>query len=321
MSSLARTLTVAKTSRRFRFDAAEFDLSPMELFFMRLGFAVLIFFTIKWETSNLTTVKPEDAVGLAKVLDLTFLGHIKHMVVWQILTVIGLATYVAGRLPVLGLVPALFFAIGIGTLNASQGAHNHSTQLCSMILLGQFLVYALPWLPGRGFRKTSWLVPDADIHRRAIYVSMVIFAASYVVSGWVKLQNSDWLWFYKVVPGLAMELQKTNWSAYYDTLAPVPQVFTTTLNLMNEHPLLGRVFFGAGLLIELLAFVMLMGRRWAFFTGLAIIAMHLSISSLMQLDFWYHIWAAVIFLLNLPGLALTFTRRAGSGAGLFLTGR
>ena len=37
--------------------------------------------------------------------------------------------------------------------------------------------------------------------------------------------------------------------------------------------------------------------------------MHLSISHLMQLDFWYHIWAAVIFLLNLPGVARSI--RAG----------
>ena len=39
---------------------------------MRLGFAVLLFFTIKWEAGNLGTVKPEDAVGLAKFVDLTF---------------------------------------------------------------------------------------------------------------------------------------------------------------------------------------------------------------------------------------------------------
>ncbi|MFZ4765305.1 MAG: hypothetical protein ACOYMN_10165, partial [Roseimicrobium sp.] len=194
-------------------------------------------------------------------------------------------------------------------LNASQGAHNHSTQLCSMILLGQFVVYALPWLKGEGLRARSWFVPDLEIHRRAIYATLVIFAAGYVVCGWVKLENSDWLWFHKVVPGLALELQKTNWSDYYDTLEPVPQLLSTIVTLMNEHPTLARIFFGAGLFVELLAFVMLAGRRWAFFTGLAIIALHLSISQLMQLNFWYHIWAAVIFLINIPGLATTFGRR------------
>jgi hypothetical protein len=88
----------------------------------------------------------------------------------------------------------------------------------------------------------------------------------------------------------------------------VPQVLATTVNLMNEHPTLARIFFGAGLLTELFAFLALLGRRWAFFYGLAIVVMHLSISHLMQLDFWYHIWAAVIFLLNLPGIARTFRK-------------
>lgn len=306
MSDFARTLSATSSSSRFRFDAADFHLGTAELFFMRLGFAILLFFTIKWEAGNLGTVKPEDAVGLAKFLDLTFFARIKHMLVWQVLTGIGLGAYVIGRLPVAGLLPALIFAIGIGTLNASQGANNHSTQLCSMILIGQFLVYGLPFAGGRRPGAEAWLAPDLAIHRRAIYVTMVIFAAGYVVCGWVKLQNSDWLWFHKVVPGLAMELMKTNWSAYYDTLEPVPQVLTTTVTLMNEHPAVARLFFGGGLVIELLAFVMLMGRRWAFFTGLAIIALHLSISHLMQLNFWYHIWAAVIFLVNVPGLARTF---------------
>lgn len=310
MSSLSRTLS---TTRGFigsrRFDAADFHLSGMEMFFMRLGFSVLLFFTIKWETSNLGSVKPEEAVGLAKFINLTFFAHIKSMIVWQIVTGLGLATYVIGLLPMAGLLPALIFAIGIGTLNASQGAHNHSTQLCSMILLGQFLVYALPWTWDKGWARESWMKPGLPIHRRAIYWTLVIFAAGYVVCGWVKLQNSDWLWFHKVVPGLAMELEKTNWSAYYDTLEPVPQILSTTVNLMNEHPTVARIFFGAGLLIELFAFLALWSRRWSFFVGLAIIALHLSISQLMQLNFWYHIWAAMIFMVNLPGIARTFSAK------------
>jgi hypothetical protein len=306
MSSLIRTLTPPGTLKRTRFDAADFRFGGMELLLMRAAFAVLIFFTIKWEAGSLSAVKPEDAVGLAKFLDLSFFAHIKSILLWQIVTGIGLVAYAVGVVPVLGLLPALVFAIGIGTLNASQGAHNHSTQLCSMILLGQFLVYVVPWTKADGLRTSSWAMPDVAVNRRAAYVSMVIFCAAYVVSAWAKLQNSDWLWFHKVVPGLALELQKTNWSAFYDTLEPVPKVLTTTVNLMNEHPTVARIFFGAGLLVELFAFLALMGRRWAFFYGLAIIVMHLSISQLMQLDFWYHIWAAVIFLVNLPGIGRTF---------------
>jgi hypothetical protein len=151
-------------------------------------------------------------------------------------------------------------------------------------------------------------MPEDAVHRRSIYVSLVIFAAGYVVCGWVKLDNSDWKWMGNVVPGLALELQKTNWSAYYDTLEPVPAALTTVVGLMNDHPTLARLFFGAGLLIELGAFLIMLGRRWAFFYGIAIIILHLSISRLMQLDFWYHIIAALIFLVNVPGVMRTFGR-------------
>lgn len=281
----------------------------MELFVARLAFAFLIFFTIKWETGALSYVKPGDAVGLAKFIDLTFLAHLAHPHVWMGITAAGLAFYVVGSAPVLGLLPALFFAVGIGTLAASQGAANHSTQLCTMILMGQYLVYTFPFFATQRSDINRWLAPAPAIHRLAFHVSMVIFVAGYVVCGWVKLQNSDWHWIEKVVPGLALELQKTNWSAYYDTLDPVPPLLATTVDLISQHPTLARLFFGTGLLIELFAFLALLGRRWAFFLGLAIIALHLSISRLMQLDFWYHIWAAAIFLLNLPGLARTFSRK------------
>ena len=77
MSDFARTLSPASHNRPFRFDAADFNLGSSEMFFMRLGFAVLLFFTIKWEAGNLGTVKPKDAVGLAKFVDLTFFARIE----------------------------------------------------------------------------------------------------------------------------------------------------------------------------------------------------------------------------------------------------
>lgn len=277
---------------------------------MRLLFAALVFFAIKWETGNLHPVKTndDDAVGLARLVSLDFLIHLKPVLLWQIVTILGLIAYVASMLPAVGLLPALFFTLCIGSLNASQGALNHSTQLVAMILLGQYLVYAVPLVLGRKGPTLSWLMPEDAVHRRAIYVSLVIFAACYVVSGWVKLDNSDWKWMGNVVPGLALELQKTNWSAYYDTLEPVPAALTSVVALMNDHPTLARLFFGAGLLIELGAFLILLGRRWAFFYGIAIVVMHLSISRLMQLDFWYHILAALIFVVNVPGVKATFAR-------------
>ncbi|MDB6140156.1 MAG: hypothetical protein JWO94_3228, partial [Verrucomicrobiaceae bacterium] len=75
-----------------------------------------------------------------------------------------------------------------------------------------------------------------------------------------------------------------------------------------DHPNLARIVFGGGLFVELFAFAVLLNRRWAFVGGLVIIAMHCSISEVMDLHFEYHMAAALIFLVNLPGLRQTFGR-------------
>lgn len=281
-----------------------FKLAGWEMFLMRLGFAILVFVAIKWEVGGLGKADPKKLSGLAHLVNLDFLRQLKHIWPWQLLTAAGLLVYVRGLYPALALLPALFFSLGIGSLANSQGAANHSTQLVSMILLGQFLVYAVAlFRPGAGTARK----PDIRTHGLAIQASLVMFAASYVVSAYSKFDNSDGHWIQRV-PSLALELQKTNWSEYYDTLTPVPQSLNTVVQLMSDHPNMAKLLFGSGLLIEAFAFVVLFGRRWACFMGLAIIVMHWSISGLMQLDFGYHIAAAFIFLINMPGLYRTFDR-------------
>lgn len=281
-----------------------FSFTARETFFMRLGFAVLVFLAIKWEVGSLGDADPKKLTGLAHWVNLNWLHDLNPVWPWQVLTGAGLALYVTGRMPVLSLLPALFFSVTIGTLANSQGAANHSTQLVVMLLLGQWLTYLAAGWQG-GLRE--WLSPGDHAHRLVVHVSLVVFAAGYVVCGAVKLDNSNFHWIERV-PSLALELQKSNWSEYYDTLTPVPAALDMVVRLMTDHPNLARVVFGTGLLIELAAFLALFGRRWSFFVGLAVIALHVSISRLMQLDFGYHIAAAAIFLVNIPGIGRTFSR-------------
>ena len=278
--------------------AGVFDYSKIELFVMRLLFSALIFETIKWETAPYKTQR--NPTGLAHFFDFTWLAEHPPGLFWQAVTIAGLAIYVLGLLPAIGLAPICTFAVMIGTLVCSKAMH-HSWQLVTLIALAQFLVYAWP----RG--KPNFFKPTLEVHRLAIYASTVVFAASYVVCGIVKLVNSDFQWIHKV-PFLSVQLLKSNWSSYYDTLEPVAPWLTQATQLIVDYPNLARLFFGAGLLIELGAFVILISRKWAFFGGLTIIALHLSISVVMQLNFWYHIVAALIFLVNVPGLKRTFAR-------------
>jgi hypothetical protein len=56
--------------------------------------------------------------------------------------------------------------------------------------------------------------------------------------------------------------------------------------------------FGAGFVVEALAIVALHSRRWALFTGLAIIALHESVELIMKLHFVNHELLALLFLVN-----------------------
>ena len=277
------------------------DWSRLEMLLMRAAFALLIFSTIRWETGAWTTQKFPN--GIAAAFDLTWIARSPPGLGWQAFTVAGLVAYVAGRMPVLGLIPALFFSLVIGTLGNSQGAINHSTQMVTMMLLAQWLVYLIPRGPEAPPSMSHWLKPDFNVQQQVIWWSTLVIAASYVVCGVVKLVNSNGLWLYET-PYLAVQLLKTNWCHYHDTLEMPPGWLQSLIQAMTDHPNLARLFFGMGLLIELGGFVILISRRWALVGGLAIIALHLSISQVMSLNFLTHIYAVLIFAVNVPGWLL-----------------
>lgn len=273
--------------------------SGVEIFVMRAAFAVLAFVNIKWETAPYTEQKFPN--GLARFVDLTWLGHHPPSDLMQYGVMAFLVLYVVGIFPALGLLPTAFFATLIGTLLNSQGAINHSWQMVTMMGLAQLVVYAWPRRMDLGYHWTVLAKPDLQRHRQAVFAVLTVIAASYVVCGVVKVVNSDGLWIQKA-PLLAVQLLKTHYSHFYDTLELPPQWLQDVTAFLLEYPWIARILFGAGLVIELLGFVILINRRWAFIGGVAIIVLHLSISRLMNLNFEAHMIAVLIYCVNLPGL-------------------
>jgi len=289
----------ASTAKTPWWQPGPIDFSKSELLLMRLFFAVMVFFNVKWETAPYTTQR--NPTGLAHFIDFTWLAHHPPGLVWKGIVAAGLFCYMLGIAPGATLAPAALTALMIGTLVTSK-AMQHSWHLVTLIVLAQFIVYAWPK------RRADWLRPSLAVHRLAIYATTVVFAAAYVVCGVVKLVNSDFRWIQKV-PYLSVQLLKSNWASYYDTLQPVAPWLDRATQAIVDYPNIARLFFGAGLLIELLGFVILINRAWAFWGGLAIIALHLSISKVMDLHFEYHMAAALVFLV-LPNVRHALRFRA-----------
>jgi hypothetical protein len=280
---------------------AVISYGAVELVIMRACFAWLAFTNVKWATSPYTSQNHPN--GLAHYFDLTWLGQHPPGQLTKGLVTAALIAYIIGWLPALGLLPLAFFATLIGTLINSQGAINHSWQMVTMMLLAQLIVYA--W-PRNSAGKLDWkplLKPDLQRHRMAAHSALVVIAASYVVCGLVKVMASKGTWIAKA-PNLSVQLIKTHYNHFYDTLNMPPMWLQSVTDFLQSNPNIARIVFGGGLLIELLGFVILISRRWSFIGGVAIIALHLSISRLMNLNFEAHMLAALIFCVNLPGLAI-----------------
>ncbi len=265
---------------------AVFEDSPRLLFIMRLCFSLLLLSAIPWG-SELFKEQPHP-LGLAQWIDFTFLSRPAVARAAFFLSALGLAAYTAGKWPRVALTPAALCGVGFGTLAMSQGAQNHNTQLLVLCLLAQWIVHLV-----RGGGVAAG--------RQAVYWTNVVIASGYVVCGVVKLVRSNGIWIWKA-PLLTAQLLKTNWSAYYDDLTPLPAWLEPMTRLFLEHPSLARVFFGSGLVLELAAILALLSRRWALVVGLALIALHLSISVVMNLNFTTHMWILAIFWV-LPGLS------------------
>lgn len=297
MSSYSPSLPVAT---RPWWQPGVIEHGNLALFVMRVLFAMLVYSMIKWETAPYTS--QEFPNGIANLIDLTWLAKNPPGMTLKLITAAGLVLYALNVLPAVGLLPAVFFAITIGTLITSQSKNvNHTWQMVSMMLLAQFIIYAVA-----AVRERAWLKAGRAVHQVAVYATTVVIAASYVVCGIVKLVNSDFQWIQKV-PLLSVQLLKSNWANYYNTLEKPPAWLESATQWVVDYPNLARIFFGTGLLIELLGFVILINRRWALWGGLAIILLHVSISQVMQLDFLNHIFAAAIFLV-LPNISAAWKR-------------
>lgn len=295
------------------------DHGYYELLVMRCLFAAVIHDSINWKRTFSMIVDPN---GLARIplepvqQALLWFGDAGHLALLRSWIWVPLAFYAIGLLPVPAILSLLAVTIATGTLENSDGGIGHSYQIVSLILLAQLgshlhSAVRVSGAPGRRWRR--WLLPADTAQNHATHLAKVTIAAAYVVCGVAKLIKSDFLWIHKI-PLLSVQITKANLRDYYNTLEQKTDFVATRIpQLIVEFPNLARLFFGAGLFLELGAFLALRGRRWALGVGLALMTLHFMIDQIMSLTFWTHMFCLAIFYVNVPGLKATW--REGRAAG------
>ncbi len=229
-------------------------------------------------------------IGLAQFFDLTWAASPIFASVAPFIFYAALAVYLWGKFPATSTAILLGLFTIYGTLENSQGSIHHTAQIIGYPLFGQLLYFLF-------IRKDA--SPSKGLPGPA-QASIQAVAAAYVVSAFSKLIRSGFGWVNEI-PNVSLQLEKNRLADYYNTLIEPPEVVSSFIaDLLNGFPLLGQAFFSTGLFLELTAFVALFGRRWALAWGLGLWGLHVGITEMMHLGFFYNKAILVVFFINPP---------------------
>jgi hypothetical protein len=261
---------------------------------MRLLFAAVVALHIPQRLDYHTLPNPN---GLARLLDLTWLLEPAVFTACRYALYLALLLYVLRVAWWVVLPYATFLSVAVGSVANSQGAVGHGLQIVSLVLVAQTAAVLYSYFPNgsTAHERASTLSEE-----RLISWSQQAIAACYLVSGITKLIRSSGAWIAES-RFVAVQIVKTNEQRFYDTLDPaLAGVGLPLAEWMAQRPLLVGASMTAGLLLELTAPLLLLGRRWAAFYGLAFVAFHESIHRVMNLQFTHNEQLAWIYLVNVP---------------------
>jgi len=274
-----------------------YPVSKGEAFCLRLFFALLVVWGM-WDV--LPFEKIEMGNGLARYVDLSFLGGADAMVWFRPLIAVAAVLYTFGWLNPLGITLLTAAHVGYHTLHNSQGFTFHGNNIVGLALLA-VCAAELFWFGYRLIKRRDFPFPaELTTASYQLYFAQCAIAAMYVTSAITKLSKSDGLWLFRS-HYLAKSIVKTHRQTFYDnpslgTFQPVVPI----AQWLADHHVITRVVFGAGFMLELFAFVALWNRAWALFIGLSMIAFHFGVEWIMQLDFRVNQVMCLIFMVNIP---------------------
>ncbi len=285
------------------FKPAEF--SACELLVMRLLFALVVWNVIP---ERLNLHEQAAPVGSAKWfgIDFTFLSDpaILDLLRWTLVGALGL--YCCGRLLFVALPYMLFITVSCGTLINSQKAATHGTQIVALCVMVQ-----CAWHLYATFKHHRSGLPAASRRlmegRMAIWYTQQMIAAAYIVTAITKwIAKGSWIPDSRFFP---LQIVKSQKMEYYNTLKPPEQapgsygIISETLapvalwmeKILMSSPAWAPVLLAPGFLLELLAVMLLAGRKIGGAYALALIIFHLTIAEMMRLDFEYHVYVLLIY--------------------------
>ena len=271
-----------------------------ELLILRILFAIVVFKTLPNQGQIYDTQTSPN--GIAHWVELTFLAKEGVYPALKIGIAAALVVYASGfGLPIV--LPLIFIAhVMIRTLFNSQGWIHHGVQMVSLVLLAQTIVVLTFAIYRMNKRKPFPFTDGRSIGSYFLFYSQMAIVSIYVVSVVSKIDRSDGKWFFKS-HYVGLHVVKAERDRYYNKLEPpAPNSEPPPRNIVAAqqalaHPNLTRIVLGAGVMLELFAFVALYSRGAAAAVAVCLLGFHESIAELMSIYFEFNVRLLVIFLI------------------------
>ncbi len=308
------------------------SVGRLEAFFLRLGLAYIYYQAIQTWVVYDSLPHPQGLAHWESFREaVLWCGHPEQWSSFLKWTVPLLVWYVVGWGNVIPLTILTLMHILQRTLYGSQGAPHHGHQLLSLVFLAQTVMGWVLLFPRFRQQGAEWCKRGNET---LVWLGMaVVIGAAYVITAVEKWDESDGKWLQNA-HYFSNQIVKTHRQNYYNDLNPVflegvpPKAqekadpendryrhpIPVQAHWMLTHPILSRIFFSLGFLMEATAFLLIFNRGWAALYGVAILAFHLMVLWLMKLAFPQNIEIIFVLLLNLPGWVIWWRLRKESGA-------
>ena len=181
----------------------------------------------------------------------------------------------------------------------SQGSISHGTQILSLVLLFQLYSY----ISKR--KENSKTIENLD--SSAVFYSQQAIVGVYMIAGIYKMMKSGISWFINS-PNIVLQILKCHESDYNGVLTKeYPTYYLQIVDLILTYPNAARIFFSAGVFLEIFAFLALTGRKSRVIFGILIVFFHQFNDYILALGFPINQVLAIIFFVNIPAIFLKKT--------------
>lgn len=151
-------------------------------------------------------------------------------------------------------------------------------------------------------------LPSKLLNSWLLLTAQFVIGAAYLVSVCSKMNRSKGEWLINS-HYVALDFVKTMRQSYYSALNPEFAHDPAGVVFLMNHANVARLFFDAGVILEIALVFGAGTRRLALILGVSTVAMHLSIEALMTLTFYTHEMMVLIFFVNIPFLAACIAER------------